>query len=86
MLFRSILTFIDGQSDQEPAHYPETARDRYRGIIYEALDTIINSITERFTQPSFVAYEQMEGLLLNKLKVLMCLKKKNIYESITIKM
>ena len=34
---------------------------------YEALDCLINSLKERFTQPSFVAYDMLESFLLKSL-------------------
>ena len=34
---------------------------------YEALDCLINSSKERFTQPSFVAYDMLESFLLKSL-------------------
>ena len=36
----------------------------YRRIYFEALDLIVSSIEERFDQPSFKAYSNMESLLL----------------------
>lgn len=64
----SIVTFLDGSSSSEPAYHPCTARDNYRSIYYEALDTLVTSIKERFSQPSFEAYEKMEGLLLKSIQ------------------
>lgn len=66
----SILKFVEGYSSNEPAYHPVTTHDHYRGIFYEALDTMIGSIRERFAQPSFTAYEHMEGLLLNSIQSL----------------
>ena len=45
------------------AHHPLTAEDRYREGYFEAVDKMISSIRERFKQPSFEAYENMESLI-----------------------
>ena len=44
--------------------FPETPKDHYRRIYFEAIDLIVNAIEQRFSQPSFAAYEKMESLLL----------------------
>ena len=44
--------------------FPETPKDHYRRIYFEAIDLIVNAIEQRFSQPSFTAYEKMESLLL----------------------
>ena len=45
--------------------FPDTSDDVYRRIYFEALDLIISAISERFNQPSFVAYKNLESLLIN---------------------
>ena len=45
--------------------FPETSDDVYRRIYFEALDLIISAISEHFNQPSFVAYKNLESLLIN---------------------
>ena len=44
--------------------FPETPKDHYRRFYFEAIDLIVNAIEQRFSQPSFAAYEKMESLLL----------------------
>lgn len=44
--------------------FPETPKDHYRRIYFEVIDLIVNAIEQRFSQPSFTAYEKMESLLL----------------------
>ena len=39
-----------------------TPEQVYRRIYFEALDLIVSSIEERFVQPSFQAYSDMESL------------------------
>lgn len=53
--------FEDGQA--EPS-FPETSEDLYHRVYFEALDSIIAAITERFDQPSFQVYMKLESLLL----------------------
>ena len=76
----SILQFIDGHSSETPAHHPDTSRERYRAIYYEAIDSMVGSIKDRFKQPSFEVYEHLESLLLKSIssidasKKIACLK------------
>ena len=50
----SVLHFVEGHSSNEPAFYRVTARDHYRGIFCEALDTMTGSIKERIDQVSLL--------------------------------
>ena len=52
---------------QNNAYHPNTPLDYYRVIYYEALDSLITSLKERFDQPCFKAYENLESLLLKSL-------------------
>ena len=45
--------------------FAATCDDHYRRIFFEAIDLAVNAIHSRFDQPGFVAYAQMETLLLN---------------------
>ena len=45
------------------AEYPSTAKDMYRQVYYEALDLSVTSITDRFDQPGFKVYSNVEQLL-----------------------
>ena len=47
--------------------FPVTPEEVYRRIYFEALDLIVSSIEERFDQPSFKAYSNMESLLIGVL-------------------
>lgn len=47
--------------------FPTKPEELYRRVYFEALDLIIASITERFDQPSFKAYMNLERLLLGSL-------------------
>ena len=48
--------------------YPQTARDHYRMIYFEAIDHLIFSIKDRFDQPAFKVYVSLENLLLKAVK------------------
>ena len=65
----SILQYVEGgtQSSQE-AYYPDNAYDYFKPIYYEALDSIIHVIIERFNQPAFEMYAETEQLLLKAAK------------------
>ena len=47
--------------------FPVTPEQVYRRMCFEALDFIVSSIEERFDQPSFKAYSNMESLLIGVL-------------------
>ena len=64
----SIIHFLDGYGQGSEAHNPKTPRDYYREIYYEVLDTFIFTLKERFDQPCFIAFENLESLLLKSLR------------------
>ena len=49
----SLLQYVDGYKSNEQAFHLAIARVLYRDIFYEALDTMITSLKDRFNQPSF---------------------------------
>lgn len=51
-----------GLSDAE---HPSSPQEHYRRIYYEALDLVINAIKNRFNQPGYVMYKNLETLLLS---------------------
>ena len=55
------IHYEDGNAAAEFASTPE---DHYRRIYYEAPDQIIESITDRFDQPGYGLYSNLEQLLL----------------------
>ena len=59
----SILQFVEGHKSEEP-HHPETTHAHFKAIYSEAIDTIINSNQERFEQPRFKVFGQVEKLFL----------------------
>ncbi|MEO0687991.1 MAG: hypothetical protein AAFY76_23775, partial [Cyanobacteria bacterium J06649_11] len=51
-----ILQYVKGHektSNDTEAYYPQTAADHYRSIYYDAVDTVIMAIKDRFEQPSY---------------------------------
>ena len=50
-----------------PATFPETVEDHYRALYFEALDLITSCIPDRFDQPGYKTYGQVEALLLKLL-------------------
>ena len=62
----SILQFIEGHKSEEP-HHPEAAHVYFKAIYNEAIDTIINSIQDRFEQPGFKVFGQVEQLFLKSI-------------------
>ena len=45
--------------------FPSTVEDHYRGIYFEALDSLTTCLTDRFDQQDFETYSKCEQLLLN---------------------
>ena len=73
----SILQFIDGHSNETPAHHPDTSRDRYRAIYSKAIDSMVGSINDLFKQSSFQVHEHLESLLLKSISSIDASKKKH---------
>ena len=48
--------------------FPSIPKDPYRQIYFEAVDLIVQSITERFNQPGYKVYLQLENLLIKAAK------------------
>ena len=64
----SILQYVEGHektSNVTESYYPQTAADYYRSIYYDADDTVIMAIKDRFEQPSYQFFSTIEQLLIN---------------------
>ena len=64
----SILRYVEGHektSNDTEAYYPQTAADYYRSIYYDADDTVIMAIKDRFEEPSYQFFSTIEQLLIN---------------------
>ena len=65
----SILQNVEGYNSSETSsHHPESPRDHYRVLFYEVVDALVSSVQERFNQPSFLIFEQLESLFIKPLK------------------
>ena len=63
VLNRKRKSYVKGYNKSDNDYHPDTIMTHYRQLYYEALDCLINSLKERFTQASFVAYEMLESFL-----------------------
>ena len=65
----SILQHVEGYNSSETSsHHSESPRDHYRVLFYEVVDALVSSVQERFNQPSFLIFEQLESLSIKTLK------------------
>ena len=63
-----ILQFLEGNPRcSGEAYYPETAHAHFKAIYFEAIDVIVSSIKERFEQPAFKIFTEVEQLLLKSI-------------------
>ena len=46
-------------------YHSASVQEYYRQLYFEALDLVITGITDRFDQPGYVIYKNLEGLLVN---------------------
>ena len=60
----SILHYVNVNQSTAQAHRPITAEDRYRESHLKVVDNMISANHERFKQPSFEVYENMESLII----------------------
>ena len=64
----SLLHYLEGYESRSEAHQPTTPRDHYRKQFYQAIDVLISFVPDRFDQPSFLVFENLESLLTKTLK------------------
>lgn len=64
----SSLLVLDKYESRSEAHHPITPHDHYRKQFYQAIDVLIISVRDRFDQPSFLVFENLESLLIKTLK------------------
>ena len=63
-----ILQYLEGNPRcSGEAYYPETAYAHFKAIYFEAIDVIVSSIKERFEQPAFKIFTEVEQLLLKSI-------------------
>ena len=71
----SILQYVEGNPrPTEDVYHPENAYDHLKQIYFEALDAIVNAINDRFDQPAFELFSQVEQLFLKSVEVFTFLK------------
>ena len=59
----SILHYVTGYPEATAAaHYLENPYEHYKSLYYEALDSVLNAIKDRFDQPTFKLFTQAEQL------------------------
>ena len=65
----SILQYVEGNPKPTgEAYHPENAYDHFKQIYLEALYAIVNVINDRFDQPAFELFSQVEQLFLKSFK------------------
>lgn len=65
----SILLYVTGNPEATAPHYhPQTPYDHYKPIYFEALDSIVAAIKERFDQRAFKTFMEAEQLFLKAIK------------------
>ena len=62
--FYSILQYFNGVESSANAYHPDTPRAYFKGIYYEAMNSVVSVAETRLNQPSYHAYEVMGNLLL----------------------
>ena len=60
----SILHYVNVNQSTAQAHRPITAENRYRESHLKVVDNMISANHERFKQPSFEVYENMESFII----------------------
>ena len=70
------IRFHEGSA---PAEFPQNCKAYYRQAFFEALDLVINAIKDRFDQPDYRTYSQLEELLL---KTIHGEPKKDFFDSV----
>ena len=63
-----MLHYLEGYESRSEAHQPTTPHDHYRKQFYQAIDVLISSVRDRFNQPSFLVFENLESLLIKTFK------------------
>ena len=58
--------FVEGHRSEKP-HHPEIAHEYFKAICSESIDTIINLIQDKFEQPGFKVFGQVEQLFLKSI-------------------
>jgi len=60
--------FQNSSNLQDTYHFHDTPKDRYRQIYFEAFDRTINCIEQRFDQPDYKIYVDLQEVLLKSIR------------------
>ena len=66
----SLLQFVSGheaKSDAVEPYYPTTVKEHFKAIYFETIDAVHKALKERFEQPSFIIFSNVEQLLLKSI-------------------
>ena len=66
----SILQFVSGHEEKSDAvepYYPTTVKEHFKAIYFETIDAVHKALRERFEQPSFIIFSNVEQLLLGSI-------------------
>ena len=77
---RKILKRLEdcfGYGTSDTSHFPDTPKSHYRCIYLDVLDNVIQCIKDRFNQPDFQKYMNLQELLLKAVKGEKCKKNWN---------
>ena len=58
-----------GEQDQDPHHFPETPKDHYKRIYFNAIDTVMQCVATRFNQEDFKIYVNIQECILTEVCV-----------------
>ena len=67
----SVIQFVAGHeetSNATEAYYPTTVEEYFKKIYFEAVDSILTEIKDRFEQPCFIIFSNVEQLFLKSIK------------------
>ena len=65
--YSSSVTMRKSLMQFEP-YYPTTAKEHFKAIYFETIDAVHNALKERFEQPSFIIFSNVEQFLLKSIK------------------
>ena len=66
----SILQFVSSheeKSDTVEPYYPTTAKEHFKAIYFETINVVHKALKERFEQPSFIIFSNVEPFLLKSI-------------------
>ena len=66
----SILQFVSGHEEKSDAvepYYPTTVKEHFKAIYSETIDAVHEALKERFEQPIFIIFSNVERLLLKSI-------------------